>query len=228
MEPPPEELLLGQFNGREWVSTQGAYHLSSVDPATKTTERADYSACITAVIVQDRTSKWYGHAWLVDDWRAKLEPYDLMQRMHAQCDRYPKIIGVEASHGDVFAMLLRKEREHKKVKTVVESLSPWGARKEERARRGNYLVQMKRIHISPWISEEFRNEVYKFPFNRPGHDDFCDCLAQLQQLITEKIVIRNPITEKKPLTQTQKLLHDATGSVSQRIVPPVGRSNIPC
>lgn len=226
--PPPSECALGLYNEDRWEAAEGVWHLTAIDPATKTEEKNDYSACVTAAIVMDKESEWYGHAWIVNDWRAKLTPYELMQRMHEQCDRYPGIIGVEASHGDVFASLLRHERQHKKVPTRIESLRPWGSKKEDRARNGNWLVQSKRIHLCPWVSQEFRKEINKYPFNRPKHDDYCDALAYLQQLVIQHVSSRNPVMIKKAMTYIQRLNYELLHGKERKDMPPVGRSNLPC
>ena len=234
---PPEEtdntgrvtFRLGTWDGMNWVPVPGAYHLTVFDPATKTKERNDFSAKLSAVVVKDRYSKWYGHAWVIDDWRAKVAPYDLMQKMHADADYFPGRLGVEASQGDVFAELLRHERGLKNVKTRVDSLPMWGQNLEVRARKGNLLVQLKRIHFAPWISMEARREILKFPFNRPDHDDYCSCLSLLQQMMSSELTLADPREHFIKKTRREEAEEGMSSRrLRDKFLPPVGRSNLPC
>ena len=226
---PPEDLKLGYFNGDRWIAAAGATHYTAVDPAVSKKERSDYSACISASIIHTREHPLYGHAFLIDDWRAKLSPWDLMQRMHEQADRYPGIIGVEASQNGVFFEMLKHERSSRGVITRVVPLKPWGASAEDRARKGSFLVQMKRFHLAPHFSKQARLEFNKFPFCRPDHDDFASCLSYLQQMVSEHILTLPQWLPSKTLSrharEVARLKHPSPKS--DPFMPPIGRSNLP-
>ena len=235
--PPPDELKMGYYGppaGKligpaRWQANDGTFHFSVVDPATSKAARADYTACISAVVCRDKQSPHHGHAWIIDDWRGKLSTLEVMQKMHEQADRYPGYFGIEASQGGTFFEIMKHERSSKTANQVtVLRLDPWGASPEDRARRGSFLVQLKRIHLAPWISKEFRFEVNRFPFNRPGHDDYASCLSYLQQMISEHILSLPKYVEPKTLSrharEIAELMHPSPHK--NLLIPNVGKTNL--
>jgi hypothetical protein len=232
---PPDELKYGYYGpdgagGARWQAAPGTFHFTAVDPATSKKARADYTACVTAVVCRDPTSVHHGKLWIIDDWRAHLSTLEVMQRMHEQADRYPGYFGIERSQGGTFFEMMKHERSSRVGNQVrVLPLDPWGTSPEDRARRGSFLVQLKRIILAPWISKEFRFEVNRFPFNRPGHDDLATCLAYLQQMHSEHVLqlpaYIEPKTVSRHAREVAELMHPSPKH--NPLLLGIGKSNLP-
>ena len=140
----------------------------SWDPASSTSDKADYSVCTTWGVV--RTDEFY----LIDLKRVRLDAFDLLELAKGLEAKYlPDVIVVETpGPGGPFFQLLRRQ--------FGKRVIPHKPRQDKVERAEAQTVCLHEAHVflpsdAPWL-EDFRREIIAFPSVK--HDDQVDSMVQ--------------------------------------------------
>ncbi|MEL6246151.1 MAG: phage terminase large subunit [Pseudomonadota bacterium] len=149
----------------------GGQIVQSWDTALSNSENADYSVCITAMVVKQRI-------YFLDVYRGRLEYPDLRRKIieHAIVWGAKVVLIEEAGAGKALVDQLRREVTLGFPRPI--GIKPDGD-KNSRAAKASVVIERGDLLLpedAPWIGDFF-NEVLAFPGTR--HDDQVDALSQL-------------------------------------------------
>jgi len=181
-----------------WKPSPGTFHLTGVDPASTTGDRSAFTALVSIALTLDRSNPFYSQGWIVQAWKAKLQPLDVIRIVGHSIKSLPGRCGIEASQGAVYNAVIRDLAVSNRSRVVIDNISPYGRNKEDRARFASYLVQQGRIHLTPWLDPQLKADLDDFPGSR-SRLDYPDAFAHAQKMFADRILpVAPPINTRPP------------------------------